>query len=80
MENVILDDSPLAEFLEGMSFLAINYPATSSDNYARRRKRSRFNTTITRYIVAGQARLCAARAVNTPVENKGQAPTTTANT
>jgi hypothetical protein len=39
MENVILQDSPLAEFLEGMVSLVSDYKAWRAHDSARRRQR-----------------------------------------
>jgi hypothetical protein len=38
MENVILDDSPLAEFLEGMPRRQCHYKAVEADQHTRRRQ------------------------------------------
>src|SRR4051794_19879383 len=80
MENVILDDSPLAEFLEGMPRYSPDYGATSSNHYVRPGERSRLDTAITRCPRSRHPGLCAARPVDTPVENQGQAPTASADT
>jgi hypothetical protein len=78
MENVILDDSPLAEFLEGMRALAAAYEAATAHHNHRAGPRG-LPSGITHYVSHTRcAELRAARTVDAAVEDTGPAPTATA--
>jgi hypothetical protein len=69
MENVILDDSPLAEFLEGADPLQCDYKAAGTNQRTRRRQRT-VPAVITHCIdFTDLTRLRTARPFHAPLED-----------
>jgi hypothetical protein len=81
MENVILQDSPLAEFLEGMAPPVIDYKAWRAHDSARRRQR-KLTPGITDHTESstGHGQFRTARPLDAPDQDPRQAPQAAAHT